>query len=84
MAYPVLDRFNKNNLEPHNRDEDEIENYRRRLNSAPDQLLVSRQQRKNDGATVVLDQASVGRLPRVEALQQPALTQIMNRGRSRN
>ncbi|MCG5501096.1 TraR/DksA family transcriptional regulator [Ectothiorhodospira lacustris] len=53
----------------------DITHYRTRLLAARDDILGLEDARKASTATVVLDQSSVGRLSRMDALQQQAMAQ---------
>lgn len=53
----------------------DIEHFRSRLLAARDELLALHDARQASAATVTLDQSSVGRLSRMDALQQQAMAQ---------
>lgn len=53
----------------------DIAHFKARLLTARKELLALRETRDSATATVVLDQSSVGRLSRMDALQQQAMAQ---------
>lgn len=59
----------------------DIEHFRARLLATKDEILSLTETREATAATVTLDQASVGRLSRMDALQQQAMA-INNRQRA--
>lgn len=54
-------------------DAPDIERFRARLRAAREEILALRAARDASSATVELDQTSVGRLSRIDALQQQAM-----------
>lgn len=56
-------------------DTPDIEHFRERLLKAREAILSSKDTREASTATVTLDQSSVGRLSRMDALQQQAMAQ---------
>ena len=60
---------------------DEISVFRQRLLQLQQDLLVMDKTGQSASSTVILDQTSVGRLSRMDALQGQAISQEMNRRR---
>ncbi len=60
-------------------DEIDIDHFRTRLQEAREQLSSLQSERDASTATVKLDQSSVGRLSRMDALQQQAMAQSSQR-----
>lgn len=56
-------------------DEVDIEHFRERLLQLREQISTLTETRSQSTATVMLDQSSVGRLSRMDALQQQAMAQ---------
>jgi DnaK suppressor protein len=56
-------------------DTPDIDRFRARLLLAREEILSTREARDASAATVELDQSSVGRLSRMDALQQQAMAQ---------
>ncbi|HIP38317.1 MAG TPA: TraR/DksA family transcriptional regulator [Desulfocapsa sulfexigens] len=57
----------------------ELEYYKKRLIERQDAILAGQKARKKDTAPVKLDQARVGRLSRMDAMQQQAMSQASAR-----
>jgi DnaK suppressor protein len=55
--------------------EPDIEHFKAKLIAARETILSLKETREASAATVVLDQSSVGRLSRMDALQQQAMAQ---------
>lgn len=61
------------------REDIELEYFKNRLEERFEEILAGEESRKRESAPVELDQARVGRLSRMDAMQQQAMSQASSR-----